>query len=61
MVLIKLDDGTEFLLDRPDMGLHLPPNNVMWMIFLTDDACLLVLASHTFDPDDYIYPDGAKG
>ena len=61
MVLIKLDDGTEFLLDRPDMGLYLPPGDIMRMIFLTGGACLLVLASHAFDPDDYIYPDGAKG
>jgi len=54
MVLVKLDDGTEFLLDRPEFGLYLPPGNIMRMIFLTTNACLLVLASEKYDSEDYV-------
>src|SRR4030042_3024145 len=35
MVLVKLDDGTEFLLDRPEFGLYLPPHTLMRMNFFT--------------------------
>lgn len=51
------DDGThrqEFLLDRPDIGLHLPP--MVWGIQYkySPDAVLLVLASHYYDAADYV-------
>jgi UDP-2-acetamido-3-amino-2,3-dideoxy-glucuronate N-acetyltransferase len=54
---VVADDGThrqEFLLDRPDMGLHLPP--MVWGIQYkhSTDAVLLVLASHYYDSTDYI-------
>ncbi len=44
----------EFELDRPDIGLYLPP--MVWGIQYkySSDAVLLVFASHTYDPDDYI-------
>lgn len=51
------DDGTnrqEFLLDRQDIGIHLPP--MVWGIQYkySADAVLLVFASHYYDSNDYI-------
>jgi hypothetical protein len=52
-----VDDGRqseEMVLDRPDIGLYLPP--LVWAVQYkySDDAMLLVLASDPYDPDDYI-------
>ncbi len=54
---VVADDGTqrqEFLLDRPDVGVHLPP--MVWGIQYkySADAVLLVYASHYYDNADYI-------
>lgn len=54
---VVADDGThrqEFLLDQPNLGLHLPP--MVWGIQYkySPDAVLLVFASHHYDPSDYI-------
>lgn len=54
---IVADDGRirqEILLDRPDLGLHLPP--MVWGIQYkySADAVLLVFASHHYDSADYI-------
>lgn len=54
---IVADDGRnreEFILDRPDAGLHMPP--MIWGIQykFSSDATLLVFASHYYDTDDYI-------
>ena len=48
------DAGEEILLNRPDLGLHVPP-----MVWTTEykyspDAVLLVLASDIYREDDYI-------
>lgn len=56
-VSVVADDGRnreEFYLDRPDIGLHLPP--MVWGIQYkySRDAVLLVFASHYYDADDYI-------
>lgn len=56
-VSVVVDDGKnreEFLLDQPDIGLHLPP--MVWGIQYkySSDAVLLVFASHYYDADDYI-------
>ncbi|SVE07574.1 uncharacterized protein METZ01_LOCUS460428 [marine metagenome] len=56
-VSVIADDGQnreEFLLDRPNMGVHLPP--MVWGIQYkySADAVLLVFASHHYDSDDYI-------
>lgn len=56
-VSVVADDGHrrgEFTLDRPDVGLHLPP--MVWGIQYkySPDAVLLVFASHYYDGDDYI-------
>jgi len=54
---VVADDGKyrqEFLLDKPDLGLHLPP--MIWGIQYkySVDAVLLVYASHSYDCADYI-------
>ena len=56
-VSVVADDGRrrrEFVLDRPDRGLHLPP--MVWGIQYkySRDAVLLVFASEFYDADDYI-------
>lgn len=54
---VVADDGVnrqEFQLDRPDVGIHLPP--MVWGIQYkySADAVLLVFASHYYDSADYI-------
>lgn len=54
---VVADDGVhrqEFLLERPDVGVHLPP--MVWGIQYkySADAVLLVFASHYYDNLDYI-------
>ncbi|HVR70196.1 MAG TPA: WxcM-like domain-containing protein [Vicinamibacteria bacterium] len=56
-VRVMVDDGKErdeVVLDRPDLGLYVPP--LVWaaQFHYTADAVLLVLASDAYDPDDYI-------
>lgn len=54
---VVADDGVnrqEFMLDRPEVGIHLPP--MVWGIQYkySPDAVLMVFASHFYDSDDYI-------
>lgn len=54
---IFADDGAhrqEFVLDRPNVGLHIEP--MVWAVQykFSSDAVLLVLASEGYDPNDYI-------
>lgn len=56
-VSVIYDDGSqrsEFLLDVPSVGLHIPPG--VWGIQYkyTEDAVLMVLASDHYDEQDYI-------
>jgi UDP-2-acetamido-3-amino-2,3-dideoxy-glucuronate N-acetyltransferase len=56
-VSVVADDGTqrqEFLLDRPNLGLHLPPMTWGIQYKYSADAVLLVFASHYYDAADYI-------
>ena len=56
-VSVVADDGRsrrEFLLDRPDLGLHLPPMTWGIQYKYSEDAILLVFASHYYDSADYI-------
>ena len=51
------DDGKnrqEFLLNRPNLGLHLPPMTWGTQYKYSKDAVLLVLASHHYASSDYI-------
>ena len=56
-IAVVVDDGRtseEVLLDRPDLGLYVPP--MVWAVQYkySEGAVLLVMASHPYDPDDYI-------
>lgn len=56
-VRVVADNGEsreEFLLNRPNIGIYLPP--MIWGIqyHYSSDAMLLVFASEYYDPDDYI-------
>jgi UDP-2-acetamido-3-amino-2,3-dideoxy-glucuronate N-acetyltransferase len=56
-VTVVVDDGAtseEIVLDRPNLGLYVPP--MVWAVQYrySSDALLLVLASHAYDADDYI-------
>jgi UDP-2-acetamido-3-amino-2,3-dideoxy-glucuronate N-acetyltransferase len=56
-VSVVADDGThreEFVLDAPNVGVHLPP--MVWAVQYrySSDAVLLVFASEYYDPDDYV-------
>jgi len=56
-VMVAVDDGEnrdEVLLDRPTLGVYIPP--MIWgsQFRYEPDAVLLVLASHPYDADDYI-------
>lgn len=52
-----VDDGSnreEYVLDRPDRGLFMPPMTWGTQYKYSADAVLLVLASHPYDAADYI-------
>ena len=54
---VVTDDGTqreEFWLDRPNLGLYLPPMTWGIQYGYSEDAVLMVLASDPYDPQDYI-------
>ncbi|HEY3180344.1 MAG TPA: WxcM-like domain-containing protein [Casimicrobiaceae bacterium] len=54
---VVVDDGMhrlEVALDRPNRGLYVPPMVWATQYKYTRDAVLLVLASHPYDPADYI-------
>lgn len=54
---VVADDGTkrqEFRLDRPSLGLYLPPMTWGTQYRYSADASVLVFASHHYDADDYI-------
>jgi dTDP-4-dehydrorhamnose 3,5-epimerase-like enzyme len=54
---IVLDDGcirSEYVLDRPDIGLEIGPCTWREMKNFSEEAVLLVLASDYYNEDDYI-------
>jgi dTDP-4-dehydrorhamnose 3,5-epimerase-like enzyme len=54
---LLLDDGrsrSEVRLDRPELGVHMPPMTWGTQYRYSRDAVLLVFASEHYDPDDYI-------
>lgn len=54
---VMLDDGTNrkiVSLNRPFYGLHIPPGIWAHELNFSSGAICLVLASHTYDPTDYI-------
>lgn len=56
-VAVVADDGSdrqEFVLDKPNLGIHLPPMTWGIQYKYSSDAVLLVLASHHYSGTDYI-------
>ena len=56
-VTISVDDRRDqksFLLNRPTQGLHIPPQTWRTLYEYSSDAVLLVLASETYNAEDYI-------
>lgn len=54
---VLIDDGkmrTEVALESSSIGIHLPPMTWGTQYDYSDDAVLLVFASHAYDPDEYI-------
>ena len=53
-VIDCLGNAKEFVLDKPHMGLYIP--SMIWkdMYDFSEDSILLVLASETYDPKEYI-------
>ena len=54
---VLLDDGknrSEFILDKPNMGIYIPPMTWGVQYKYSSDAVLLVFASHYYDEGDYI-------
>jgi UDP-2-acetamido-3-amino-2,3-dideoxy-glucuronate N-acetyltransferase len=44
----------EVFLNNPSVGIYMPPMTWGTQFDYSADAALLVLASHPYDPDDYI-------
>jgi len=62
---VLVDDGKnreEFVLDSPNKGVYLPPMTWGVQYQYSNDAVLMVFASHYYDADDYIrdYPTFKK-
>ena len=62
---VLLDDGHSqrlVQLNKPELGLHIPPGIWASEINFSSGSVCLVLASHTYDEDDYIrdYSDFLK-
>lgn len=56
-VQLVLDDGknrAQVSLDRPSIGVHIPPMKWGIQYKYSADAVMLVFASHTYNPKDYI-------
>lgn len=54
---VLLDDGNtkrQVLLNRPNIGLHIPPGIWASEINFSSGSICLVLASHNYDENDYI-------
>ncbi|MCD9854174.1 FdtA/QdtA family cupin domain-containing protein [Epilithonimonas sp. JDS] len=54
---VSLDDGhlkRQVFLNRPDIGLHIPPGIWASEVNFSSGAICLVLASHTYNENDYI-------
>ena len=47
-------ESCEFILDRPDIGLHIPPGIWASEFDFSGGGICLVLASHEYDEGDYI-------
>jgi len=56
-VEVRCDDGREeasFILDRPEVGLFIPPEIWAQQTYLIDNSVLTVLCDRTYDKQDYV-------
>jgi hypothetical protein len=56
-VQLVVDDGykrAQISLDRPSIGVHIPPLKWGIQYKYSEDAVLIVFASHNYDAEDYI-------
>ena len=56
-VEVLCDDGSEvtsFILDRPEIGLLIPPSIWAQQSYLVDNSVLTVLCDRPYEPNDYI-------
>jgi dTDP-4-dehydrorhamnose 3,5-epimerase-like enzyme len=56
-VAVTLDDSeskAEYLLENPDQALHIPAGIWGDQRYLSEDSCLLVLASEPYDAEEYL-------
>jgi acetyltransferase-like isoleucine patch superfamily enzyme/dTDP-4-dehydrorhamnose 3,5-epimerase-like enzyme len=53
-VVDNAKNRTEYILDTPEKALYIPPMIWATQYKYSKDSVLLVLASHEYDPDDYI-------
>lgn len=54
---VELDDGSykrQVFLNRPNLGLHIPPGIWASEVNFSSGAICLVLASHAYDEQDYL-------
>lgn len=59
---VLLDDGftkRQIMLNRPDIGLHIPPGIWASEVNFSSGAICLVLASHQYSEDDYVRDYGS--
>lgn len=57
-VIARIDNGKsskEMLLSNPNFGLYMPPMTWGTQYSYSNDAVLLVFASHAYDQEDYIH------
>ena len=57
VVEVLCDDGSEvtsFILDRPEIGLLIPPSIWAQQSYLEDKSVLTVLCDRPYEPNDYI-------
>ena len=57
VVEVNCHDGAgwaTYALDRPSLALHVPPGTWAVETYLTEVSLLTVLASHPYDPGDYV-------
>lgn len=55
MLLINSDGSREIQLIEGEFGVWVEPFNWVSLFDFSEDCCVLVLASHAYDPDDYIH------
>ena len=55
IVFSKNGIETNYILDNPNKGLLIEPDDFHWMEDFTRNSILLVLASENYDSNDYIY------